>query len=130
MRARPHGLRRWRWRGEAPATTMDRMLPEKKATSYAHDPAVGTVVIYSEAGARPELAGDRSGRLLLDARGHLVGIDVAPDTQDRLVVMLGPHEAVTSQVDATVHVEGGGRTVTLHGASARLVAGGANPYVF
>ncbi len=106
------------------------MLPEKKATSYAHDPALGTVVIYSEAGARPELGGDHEARLLLDTKGHLVGVDVAPDTQNRLIVMLGPHEAVASQRDARVHVEGGGRTVTLHGTAAKSVTPGANPYVF
>jgi len=106
------------------------MLPEKKATSYAHDPALGTVVVYSEAGARPALNGDREARLLLDGQGHLVGIDVSPATQDRLVVMLGPHEAVATTIEARVHVEGGGRTVTLHGTAARSVAGGANPYVF
>jgi len=106
------------------------MLPEKKATSYARDPALGTLVVCAEASARPELSGERPGRLLLDAAGHLVGIDVEPDSQQRLIVMLGPHEAVASQVEARVHVEGGGRTVTLHGSSAKLVAGGANPYVF
>lgn len=106
------------------------MLPEKKATSYAKDPALGTVVVYSEAGARPELHGETEARLLLDARGHLVGIDVAPDSPNRLVVMLGPHEAVASQRDARVRVEGGGRTLTLNGSAARAVPDGANPYVF
>lgn len=106
------------------------MLPERKATSYAKDPALGTVVVYSEAGARPELHGEVDARLLLDAKGHLVGIDVAPDTQHRLVVMLGPHEAVASQLEAHVRIEGGGRTLTLNGSAARAVPSGANPYVF
>lgn len=106
------------------------MLPETKATSYAKDPALGTVVVYSEAGARPELSGEIEARLLLDGRRHLVGIDVTPDTEHRLVVMLGPHEAVASQVEARVRVDGGGRTVTLSGSAARAVADGANPYVF
>jgi hypothetical protein len=106
------------------------MLPETRATSYAHDPALGTVVVYSQPGARPELHGDLPARLLLDGTGHLVGIDVAPDTPNRLVVMLGPHESVASTTDARVHVEGGGRTVTLHGSAAKLVTGGASPYVF
>ena len=109
---------------------MAAMLPEKMATSYANDPALGTVVVYSEAGARPELSGEQDGRLLLDAKGHLVGMDVAPDTQNRLIVMLGPHEAVATQVDARIVIEGGGRTLTLHGSAAKSVAGGANPYVF
>jgi hypothetical protein len=106
------------------------MLPETRATSYAHDPALGTVVVYSQPGSRPALQGDLAGKLLLDAKGHLVGVDVAPDSQDRLIVMLGPHESVASSLDARVHVEGGGRTVTLHGSAAKLVTPGANPYVF
>jgi hypothetical protein len=106
------------------------MLPETRATSYAHDPALGTVVVYSQPGARPALHGALRGRLLLDGNGHLVGVDVSPDTPDRLVVMLGPHEAVATTTDATVHIEGGGRTVSLHGSAAKVVTPGANPYVF
>lgn len=105
------------------------MLPETRATSYAHDPALGTVVVYSQPGARPELQGDLAARLLLDAKGHLVGLDVAPESEHRIVVMLGPHESVASTTDARVHVEGGGRTVTLQGSAAKLVTPGANPYV-
>lgn len=106
------------------------MLPETRATSYAHDPALGKVFVYAEAGTRPELNGDYHARLLLDAKGHLVGLDVAPDSDHRLVVMLGPHESVANVAEARVHVEGGGRKVTLQGSAAKLVAGGANPYVF
>ncbi len=106
------------------------MLPETRATSYAHDAALGVVVVYSKPGARPALHGDLPARLLLDGRGHLVGVDVSPETSERLVVMLGAHEKVASTTDAIVHIEGGGRTVTLHGSAARLIAPGANPYVF
>ncbi|MBX3187013.1 MAG: hypothetical protein KF819_08365 [Labilithrix sp.] len=106
------------------------MLPETRATSYAHDPALGKVFVYAEAGARPELNGDHDARLLLDAKGHLVGVDVAPDTDHRLIVMLGGHEAVANVTDARVHVEGGGRKVTLHGHAEKLITAGANPYVF
>jgi len=109
---------------------MASMLPETRATSYAHDPALGTVVLYSQPGARPELHGDLPARLLLDGKGHLVGVDVAPDRPERLVVMLGPHELVASTTDARVHIEGGGQKVTLHGSAAKLVTPGASPYVF
>ena len=109
---------------------MEPILPETRATSYAHDPSQGTVAIYSQPGARPELHGELPARLLLDGKGHLVGVDVSPDTPDRLVVMPGPHEAVSATKDARVHIEGGGRMVTLHGSAARLVTPGANPYVF
>ena len=106
------------------------MLPETRATSYAHDPVLGTVVLYSTPGARPALHGEQPARLLLDGKGHLVGVDVAPDSQERLVVMLGGHEAVASTKDARVHIEGGGQKVTLTGSAAKLVSPGANPYVF
>ena len=85
---------------------------------------------YSQPGASPELHGDLPATLLLDGSGHLVGVDVAPESPNRLVVMLGPHESVASTTGARVHVEGGGRTVTLHGSAAKSVAAGANPYVF
>ena len=108
------------------------MLPETRATSYAHDPALGTVVLYSTPtpGARPGLHGELPARLLLDDRGHLVGVDVAPDSPERLVVMLGGHEVVAITKDARVHVDGGGRKVMLTGSAAKLVTPGANPYVF
>jgi hypothetical protein len=67
---------------------------------------------------------------LLDAASHLVGIDLAPDSQDRLVVMLGPHEAVARTESARVHVEAGGGSTKIQGHAAKLVALGANPYVF
>lgn len=105
------------------------MLPEQRATSYAHDPALGTVLVHCADGSRPNLIGDVPARLLFDAASHLVGIDIAPDSTDRLVVMLGAHENVSRTEDATVHVENGGRTVTLHGHAAKLVAPGASPYV-
>ncbi len=106
------------------------MLPETRATSYAHDPSLGTVVIFSQPGARPGLHGDLAGRLLLDGKGHLVGVDVAPDKPERLIVMLGPHESVATTKEARVHVDNGGQKVTLHGSAAKLVTPGANPYVF
>jgi len=105
------------------------MLPEQRATSYSHDPALGTVVVVSESGPRPALNGDVTGRLLLDQASHLVGVDVAPDSPERLVVMLGPHESVARMEEVKVHVDRGGRTITLHGAAAKLVAPGASPYV-
>jgi hypothetical protein len=105
------------------------MLPEQRATSYANDPATSTVVIVTEA-TRPNLHGELPGRLLLDAASHVVGVDVAPDSPERVIVMLGPHEQVARTEEVRVHVEGSGGTVRLQGTSAKLVASGANPYVF
>lgn len=105
------------------------MLPEQRATSYANDPASAKVLVVSNEGPRPGLHGDVAARLLLDAANHLVGVDIVPSTPERLVVMLGPHESVSRVVDASVHVEGGGRTVTIHGHAAKEIAPGASPYV-
>ncbi len=105
------------------------MLPEHRATSYAHDPALTKVLVVSDQGPRPSLSGDVPAKLLLDAANHLVGVDLVPSTPERLVVMLGPHESVARVVDATVHVEGAGRTLTITGHAAKEIAAGASPYV-
>src|SRR4051794_22364361 len=105
------------------------MLPEQHATSYANDPSTSTVVIVSDP-KRPKLHGDLPARLLLDAASHVVGVDVAPDSPERIIVMLGPHEMVARTEDVRVHIEGGGGTVRLQGHAAKLVTPGANPYVF
>jgi hypothetical protein len=105
------------------------MLPEQRATSYANDPSTSTVVIVSPA-TTANLSGEHPARLLLDSVNHVVGVDVSPDTPSRVVVMLGPHEKVARAEDIRVTVEGGGGTVRIGGAAARLVAPGANPYVF
>lgn len=104
------------------------MLPEHRATSYANDQAKGTIIVVTDAPSS-HLTGEVAARLLLDAGKHLVGVDVSPETPDRMVVMLGAHEAVVSTLDARVRVDGGGRTVTLHGSAAKAVALGASPYV-
>ncbi len=105
------------------------MLPEQQATSYANDPSTSTVVIVSPA-TRPTLTGDLPARLLLDDGSHIVGVDVAPDSPERVIVMLGPHERVARTEEVRVHIEGGGGTVRIQGSAAKLVTPGANPYVF
>ncbi len=104
------------------------MLPEHRATSYANDQSKGTIIVVTDAPSG-NLTGEVAARILLDAGQHLVGIDVSPETSDRMVVMLGAHESVVSTLETRVRVEGGGRTVTLHGSAARAVALGASPYV-
>jgi hypothetical protein len=102
------------------------MLPEQRATSYSNDPATATVLIVAE--TPRGLHGDHPGRLLLDQSSHVVGVDVAPESPQRFVVMLGPHENVARAEEVRVHVEGA--TVRLSGHAAKLVTSGANPYVF
>lgn len=104
------------------------MLPEQPASSYSHDPSTATVIIVTEP-TRPRLHGDLPARLLLDSASHVVGIDVVPDTPERLIVMLGPHENVARAEDVRVHIEHGGSSFRLQGHAAKLVASGANPYV-
>lgn len=105
------------------------MLPEQSASSYANDPSTATVVIVTEP-TRPNLHGELPARLLLDATQHIVGLDVVPDSPERVVVMLGPHERVSRMEEVRVHVEHGGGSLRLQGYAAKLVAPGANPYVF
>ncbi len=105
------------------------MLPEHRATSYSNDPATAKVLVVCNETPRPSLHGDLPARLLLDTANHLVGVDLVPNTPDRLVLMLGPHESVSRVVETNVHVEGGGRTVTIHGHAAKEIAPGANPWV-
>lgn len=103
------------------------MLPEARATSYANDQAKGTIIVVTDAPPSGKLTGDIPARLLLDNGNHLVGIDVSPDSPERLVVMLGPHESVVNTVETRVRVEG--RFVTVHGSAVKTVAVGASPYV-
>ena len=105
------------------------MLPEHHATSYSHDPASAKVLVVLDESPRPGLHGDVPARLLLDGANHLVGVDVVPGRPDRMVVMLGPHEKVARVVEATVHVEGSGRRVTILAHGAKEIAPGASPYV-
>lgn len=105
------------------------MLPEQPASSYANDPSTATVIVVTEA-TRPRLHGDLPARLLLDSASHLVGLDIVPDSPDRLVIMLGPHENVARTEEVRVHIDHGGGSFRLQGHAAKLVASGANPYVF
>jgi len=67
---------------------------------------------------------------LLDSAQHIVGLDVVPDSPERIIVMLGPHEKVSRTEEVRVHIEHGGGSFRLQGHAAKLIAPGANPYVF
>ncbi len=105
------------------------MLPEQPASSYSNDSASSTVIIVS-APTRPNLHGELEARLLLDGGNHVVGVDVAPSSPERVIVMLGPHEKVSRTEEVRVHIEGNGGTIRIQGHAAKLIAPGANPYVF
>ncbi len=66
---------------------------------------------------------DGWGGSLLDKAEHLVGIDVAPESPAPPRDDARAARAAVDHVEtARVHVESGGRTVTLHGPFAKLVA--------
>lgn len=98
------------------------MLPETRGTSYAR--ASGSVTVAVE--STGDLDGAASAQLLLDQKGHVVGLDLEVDTPRRLVVMLGPHEAVASTRDVTVRVSSRDRRVSF---PADGVTDGPSPYV-
>lgn len=71
-------------------------------------------------------AGSHEVQLLLDVRGHLVGIDFGGEGMNRLVVMLGPHEAVARTAPAKVSADAG--TVRVRKARSVLPVDELNPY--
>lgn len=98
------------------------MLPETRGTSYARASGSVTVVVASTG----ELDGAASAQLLLDKQGHVVGLDLEVDTPRRLVVMLGPHEAVASTRDVSARVSARDRRISF---PADGVTDGPSPYV-
>ena len=70
--------------------------------------------------------GSHDASLLLDVRGHLVGIDFGGEGMNRLVVMLGPHEAVARTVAAKVRANA--ETVRVPKARGVLPVDELNPY--
>ena len=98
------------------------MLPETRGTSYAR--ADGSITVKLERAG--ELDGSVGAQLLLDAKGHVVGLDLEVDSPRRLVVMLGPHEAVASTKNVTATVSRAEASVRF---SASGVTDGPSPYV-
>lgn len=105
------------------------MLPERRATGLAFDATTDTLRIDVEGGGGA--ASERDAQLLLDARGFLVGVDVEgpPGPGGRVVVMLGPHEAVDRTVPARVAVHGNGDRVIVRDARRAARGHERNPYV-
>ena len=93
------------------------MLRETKAKSASYDARNDTLVLSAEDDCGE--SGSRHAQLLLDAKGFLVGVDLDGKALGRLCVMLGPHEAVESQVKAKVQVSGSTVTVLDAKKSAR-----------
>lgn len=119
------------------------MLREERATGISYDSAADllTVVVFVDAGAvegKATQAGQSHPKsaavvLLLDAKGHLVGVDLGGEGMSRHVVMLGAHEDVAEQrnVTAMVHFADNGSPSAIVISNARRVARAAekNPYL-
>lgn len=101
------------------------MVRETRAKSLSYDASRDALTVRAEDPCGD--AGPRDGQLLVDARGFLVGVDLGGDGLDRLVVMLGPHEAVARTVRARVEVAGA--SVTVSGAKRAARGDERSPYV-
>ena len=108
------------------------VLNERRATALTYDAALDVIQV-SVSSAHGVAATKRvaAAALLLDASGFLVGVDVGAEGPSRIVVMLGPHEAVASVQPARVEIlEASGDLLEVHvtNAKASCRANEANPY--
>jgi hypothetical protein len=111
------------------------MLNERRARAVTYDAPTDVLrMIVSD--APPSPTGRATKRtvmaaLLLDANRFLVGVDVGEGAEARVVVMIGPHEAVTSTPEARVEIaltDGEVREVNVPNARAACRANETNPY--
>ncbi|CAN5131374.1 hypothetical protein BH09MYX1_BH09MYX1_20350 [soil metagenome] len=99
------------------------MFRDHEAQGSSYDTSTDSFVVRCDDLPR---TGDAKAQLLLDVSGHLVGIDCGGTDLERLVVMLGPHEAVHSTKDAKVKLEKS--RVVISGARKLLPVADKNPY--
>jgi hypothetical protein len=92
------------------------MLNEQRAVSLQYDAEKNESIVGLGASGSIT-SGPTPANLLLDDKGYMVGLDLDPEGGHRLVVMLGPHEAVRKVVPARVRVDG-----------ARIVVGDAKQF--
>lgn len=81
------------------------MLPECRATGVQYDERKGTLTIRFPLPRGFRLtSGQLQATLLLAGDARPVGVDLAPESHDRLVVMIGTHEQVTNTRDTVASV--------------------------
>ncbi len=80
------------------------VLNERNATAMLYDSVTDVARVFVVPAPGTVRTRTTSASLLIDAAGFLVGIDIDPALPGRVVVMLGPHEAVARTVDARVSV--------------------------
>jgi hypothetical protein len=112
------------------------VLREERAKGISYDSAADLLTVdLTQDPAQAAKSHPKSARitLLLDARGHLVGVDMGGDGPARLVVLLGKHEDVaeTREVTAMLHYDSGGAPSAIAISNARRVAlaNEKNPYL-
>ena len=109
------------------------MLNEQRATALHYDAATDVARVYVTEAPGTVRTRTVASTLLLDASGFLVGVDVDNAGPDRVVVMLGPHEAVAKQESARVAVLTDASAtvyeVRIRSARDAIRARDKNPYV-
>ncbi|MGH7283028.1 MAG: hypothetical protein ACRELY_16005 [Polyangiaceae bacterium] len=108
------------------------MLREERAVRVTYDAAKDRLTVTT-AVEKSAINTPKSLNLLLDARDHLVGIDIDADSPARAIVMLGRHEDVAAQRPARGEVAfdsaGAPAIVTIHDARGAVRVDERNPYV-
>ncbi len=109
------------------------MIREERASRLAYEPSRDVLhVVVEEVSPGAAREDDAAVDLLLDAAGHLVGVDLGGEGFARIVVMLGPHEAVASSRPARARVAklDGRIAYVAFGDAKRAARGGdKSPYV-
>jgi len=111
------------------------MLNDLIVRALAYDAGTDEVrLAVGDEGRVPSGAGRRvEGRLLLDAAGYLVGVDLGGEGLSRVIAMVGPHEKVDRTEPATLSVRadsaGAAVEVVVRGAKRAVRGGERNPYV-
>ena len=109
------------------------MLNERQGTGLLYDSPTDVTRVFVAAPPGTVRTHTVAADLLLDAQGFLVGIDLEPSAPTRAIVMIGPHERVTSKVPMRVGVcsdaSGNVFEVRVGGARAAIRGDQKNPYL-
>ena len=109
------------------------VLNERTATAMIYDSVTDVARVFVVEAPGTVRTRTTGASLLIDSAGFLVGIDIDPLSPGRVVVMLGPHEAVARAVDARVSVSTDASAtvydVRIMGARDTIRAREPNPYL-
>ncbi len=109
------------------------MLQEERADRIAYDASNDVARITTGLLVDPTKRATAQVDLLLDKDGFLVGVDLGGGGLSRVVVMLGPHEAVVRTQSAHIELardtSGHVAELTIPGAAAAIKAASKNPYI-